>query len=81
MLLQLRSVRGQLASATSACATAEGRNRQLSAQVSDKIAELAQVREEAGKAVSNYKTVCPLFFLLCLRSHSWHYDVIGAQNL
>ena len=41
--LQLRSVRGQLASSASACATAEARNRQLSGQVSGKIAELAQM--------------------------------------
>lgn len=58
--LQLRSVRGQLASSTSACSAAEGRNRQLSSQVSNKIAELAQLREEAEKAASNYKAVCLL---------------------
>ena len=56
--LQLRSVRGQLASSTSACTTAEGRSRQLSSQVSEKIAELAQLREEAEKANSSYRMVC-----------------------
>ena len=58
--LQLRSVRGQLASSVSACSVAEARNRQLSSQVSSKIAELAQMREEAEKAASNYKAVCML---------------------
>lgn len=63
--LQLRSVRGQLASSASACATAEARNRLLSGQVSDKNAELAQMREQAEKAASNYKAVwCPYFSLL-----------------
>ncbi len=50
-------MRGQLASSTSACAVAESRNRQLSSQVSAKIAELAQMREEAEKSASNYKAV------------------------
>ncbi len=50
-------MRGQLASSASACATAEGRNCQLSSQVSAKIAELTQMREEAEKTASNYKIV------------------------
>ena len=50
-------MRGQLASSASACAAVEGRNRQLSSQVSEKVAELAQMREEAEEAASNYKAV------------------------
>ena len=64
--VQLRSVRGQLASSSSACAAAEGRNRQLSSQVSAKAAELAQLREEAEKAASDYKAV-RLSYLQCVR--------------
>ena len=59
-------MRGQLASSTTACTTAEGRSRQLSSQVSEKIAELAQLREEAEKANSSYRMVCCKPTFLCL---------------
>ena len=72
--LQLRSVRGQLASSTTACTTAEGRSRQLSSQVSEKIAELAQLREEAEKANSSYRMVCRKSTFMWLSAYFFHME-------
>lgn len=55
--VQLRSVRGQLASSVSACAAAEGRSRQLSEQLKQREAALANMREDHEKVVSSFKQV------------------------
>lgn len=58
--LQLRTVRGQLASAVSASAAAEGRVRLLSSQVKERDDAIAQMREEHDAAVNTLKQVHPL---------------------
>ena len=55
--VQLRTVRGQLASAVSASAAAEGRNRQFSSQVKERDAALAKMREDHEAVVSSLKQV------------------------
>lgn len=55
--VQLRTVRGQLASAVSASAAAEGRNRQFSSQVKERDATLAKMREDHEAVVSSLKQV------------------------
>ncbi len=63
--VQLRTVRGQLASAMSASAAAEGRVRQLSSQVSVRDAALAKMREEHDAVVSSLKQVISCDFPSC----------------
>lgn len=73
-------MRGQLASSTTACTTAEGRSRQLSSQVSEKIAELAQLREDAEKANSSYRMVCRKSSSVCLSARYTLGDSSKEQN-
>ncbi len=64
--MQLRTVRGQLASAVSASAAAESRVHLLSSRLKERDDAMAQMREEHDAAVSTLKQVhplCPLLFL------------------